>query len=148
MIIILIKNLVFSIKKYSLELDSNQWPKDFCWYSYYSPPLYQLSYRGMNTDLGCLIYYNHFTLIFLLYYCYIHLNANHNSRHTICNPQHDVAFYDHRVEWAILIFKSNYNVLSTLHDYLNRSNKIKIICSKSTTICSKRLVTRNQFCLW
>ena len=34
-------------KKLSLEPDSNQWPMDACMISYYSPPLYQLSYRGI-----------------------------------------------------------------------------------------------------
>ena len=36
-------------KKLSLEPDSNQWPMDACMISYYSPPLYQLSYRGIDT---------------------------------------------------------------------------------------------------
>ena len=34
----------------SLEPDSNQWPKDIC-LTYYSPPLYQLSYRGIYIKL-------------------------------------------------------------------------------------------------
>ena len=36
----------FLNKKYSLEPDSNQRPKDV-WFCHYSPPLYQLSYQGM-----------------------------------------------------------------------------------------------------
>ena len=33
------------MKKNSFEPESNQRPKDYCFYVHYSPPLYQLSYR-------------------------------------------------------------------------------------------------------
>ena len=36
-------------KMYSLEPDLNQWPMDL-YHSNYSPPLYQLSYRGIMTS--------------------------------------------------------------------------------------------------
>ena len=34
----------------SLEPDLNQRPKDICMKTIYSPPLYQLSYRGLDGD--------------------------------------------------------------------------------------------------
>ena len=34
----------------SLEPDLNQRPKDICMKTIYSPPLYQLSYRGLDTN--------------------------------------------------------------------------------------------------
>ena len=37
-------------KKLSLEPDSNQWPMDVYIIAYYSPPLYQLSYRGIHNS--------------------------------------------------------------------------------------------------
>ena len=44
-------------KNLSLEPDSNQWPKDLCnWL--YSPPLYQLSYRGILIFVDILWYFN------------------------------------------------------------------------------------------
>ena len=35
--------------KMSLEPDLNQRPKDICMKTIYSPPLYQLSYRGLDS---------------------------------------------------------------------------------------------------
>ena len=63
-------NINDPLAKYSLEPDSNQWPRDICFdYSNYSLPLYQLSYRGIDTQTLKLKQYNQRQFVPVGYIC-------------------------------------------------------------------------------